>query len=64
MNSKTTDLDILTRREIALAAMVDHRTLDRALTGLKVRPICLYRIHKALSERGLASALPKQGDKK
>lgn len=44
-------------RCIALAAMVDTRTLCRALSGHPVRPMIRRRIRDALTVRGLEHLL-------
>ena len=46
------------RRKLALEALVDPRTLDRALSGQYVKPLCRTRILSALAARGLADLLP------
>ena len=46
-------------REIALAAMVDVRTLVRTLSGRRVRHLTRERIARILEARGLRDLLPK-----
>ncbi len=46
------------RREISLAAMVDERTLKRALRGEQLLAMTRERIRRALEARGLVNLLP------
>jgi hypothetical protein len=46
------------RRHIALDALVDERTLDRALRGATIRDLTRERIRCALAVRGLEHLLP------
>lgn len=48
-------------RALAVAAMVDPRTVRRALAGARVQPMALDRIRAALDARGLAHLLPDDG---
>jgi hypothetical protein len=45
-------------REISHFALVNERTLLRALGGLPVRAMCAERIRRELGNRGLLSLLP------
>lgn len=47
-------------REIALAAMCDVRTLQRALRGERIQHLSRERIRRALVPRGLEHLLPQQ----
>jgi hypothetical protein len=47
-------------REIALAALVDNRTLSRALRGERVKDLTLERIRRALEARGLLHLMPPE----
>lgn len=56
----TTRCDHLTAHEeraIAVAALVDPRTVRRAIRGLRVQPMAYDRIRAVLEERGLAHLL-------
>jgi hypothetical protein len=53
-------LSSLQRREISLAAMVDERTLKRALRGEPVQAMPRERIRRALDARGLVHLLPDE----
>lgn len=46
-------------RELALAMLVDVRTLERALRGDKVKHLSRERIVRVLRERGLEHLLPE-----
>lgn len=61
--SREIDLGPIERRELALAALVDVRTLERALAGESVRMLCKERIRRALRDRGLLSLLPASGER-
>ena len=50
----------LQRREVALAALVDERTLKRALRGDVIMPSTHERIRRALEARGIANILPAE----
>ncbi len=52
-------LPLSARRRLALDAEVDVRTLERALAGLKVKPMCRERIERTLAARGLIQLLPQ-----
>jgi len=54
----TPNLNPIQRREIALAALVDEKTLARCLNGRVVRPSTRERIRRALESRGIAHLLP------
>lgn len=58
-NAKPPPLSMFEKREIALRALVDNRTLERALAGEAIRPLGLERIRRALAERGLEHLLPR-----
>jgi hypothetical protein len=45
-------------REIAIVALVDERTLRRALAGATVRHLSRERIRRELANRGLLALLP------
>lgn len=51
-------LSAFQKRTIAVAALVDPRTLDRALRGLRVQPMALARIRAALEAQGIGHLLP------
>jgi len=53
-------LSPLQRREIALAALVDPRTLERLLRGEAVRGLGHERIRRILEQRGLLHLLPER----
>jgi hypothetical protein len=46
-------------RQVALDALVDVRTLERALRGEKVQHLTHERIRRALAERKLVHLLPE-----
>ena len=50
----------LQKREIALLALCDERTLKRALAGDAVRELSRERIRRALAARGLDHLLPTE----
>jgi hypothetical protein len=54
---ETDERDLFERRTIAAAAMVDVRSLERALSGLYVRPAIMCRIRKQLRIRLLEHLL-------
>lgn len=56
-------LSEIERRRLALDALVDRRTFDRALAGLYVQPLCRARILAALAARGLAELLPPAAER-
>jgi len=56
----TPKLGPLQRREVALAALVDERTLARALRGDPVRPSVHERIRRALESRGIANLISNE----
>ena len=47
-------------RALAVAALVDPRTVRKALVGLRVSPMALARIRAALEAQGLAHILPNE----
>jgi len=57
----TVTLSSIQRREIALSALVDERTLNRALAGKRVRDLTRERIRRVLADRGMLSILSSQG---
>ena len=56
----TESLSSLQIREIALAAMVDERTLVRATLGKRLLPMTRERIRRVLEARGLLHLLKKE----
>ena len=48
-------------RQIAVAALVDPRTVRKALAGHLVQPMTRVRIRAALDEHGLGHLLPPVG---
>jgi hypothetical protein len=58
--SKSTNrrLEAYRVRQVAVAAMVDPRTVERAISGRPVRPIILARIVQALQANGLGHLAP------
>ena len=56
----TANLNPIQRREIALAALVDEKTLARCLNGGVVRPSPRERIRRALESRGITHLLPSE----
>ena len=46
------------RRELAQAALVDIRTLSRALDGLRIKDLSRVRIERVFAERNLEHWLP------
>jgi hypothetical protein len=58
MKRPTLPLTALQRREICVVALVDDKTLKRALRGDPVRSLCMERIRRALKSRGWLSLLP------
>ena len=57
MARTTPNLNPIQRREIALAALVDEKTLAHCLNGRVVRPSTRERIRRALESRGIAHLL-------
>jgi hypothetical protein len=55
------DLSPIDRRELALAALVDDRSLERFIHGEPIRHLTRERIMRALRERGLEHLLPAEG---
>jgi hypothetical protein len=51
-------LSSLQRRRLALSALVDERTLRRALRGEPMQPMTAERIRRALASEGLLHLLP------
>ncbi len=59
---KPTALSPIQRRELALAALCDERTLDKVLRGEhRVRPSSRERIRRALAAAGRLDLLPTEG---
>jgi hypothetical protein len=54
-------LSRLLQREISLAALIDERTLARALRGDAITSLSRERIRRALESRGIADLLPAEG---
>lgn len=52
------------KRTVAVAALVDPRTLQRALRGQRVQPMALVRIRAALAAHGFAHLLSVVGAEK
>ncbi len=55
---RSISLTWLDRKSISLEALVDERTLLRALAGKPIRDISRERIRRVLTQRGLLSLLP------
>ena len=60
MTASPAPLSSLLRRQLALDALCDERTLKRALRGKPIKALCKERIVRALSARGLLHLLPSQ----
>lgn len=57
MTTKSKQLEQYEIRAIAVAASVDPRTLERAISGHPVRPMVRSRIREQLALRGLLHLL-------
>ena len=55
---RVAELSVFERRQIALDARVDPRTLERALSGRAVRLMARERIRLALAAKKLEHLLP------
>jgi len=54
------DLSPIDRRELALAALVDDRSLERFINGEPIRHLTRERIMRALRDRDLLHLLPDE----
>lgn len=60
-NEPKNKLSTFELRAISVEALVDPRTLRRALLGVPLQPMTAVRVRAALEARGLAHLLPEAG---